>query len=1114
MADATTQSADDFLGADPTPPSADAFLGADPVTSTQSLLGPVAVAPAPPAPGSDENIKGMIRNLAGSNLVNGQERSLLSRYADTVAGPLEAAATTVTGTLAKPLSDIAGLAATAYDTATGNTEGDPAGFRKEVQERLTYSPRSDTGKATVGAIGDVGNATIGALARGTKDVYGGAAKAVGLPDSVSEGVGNAAEEAVQEAPGFLGLKGGRAAEAVTPGATVAKAPLKADAVDSILDTPDVVHEGSGAEPAVAPTSSAPATPSAPPAPSPAPEAVHSPAAVGATPTPGPVTPASKPQDNFMADLEAQSAPHPSEPTQRRIGNASVEAYADPTDPNTVHIQHFAADEPGKGQGTAAMQQLTDTADKHGVTLSLDAKPLAGESPIPPAKLEQFYGNHGFEPTEQGAGAMARPPEGAAPAASGIQVQEGGALPNALDAANHPMRSGEPYSMISSERPGAPTPENISRTQVLGQMLRKNEMTAAPAIGSFQGAPERSFSVATPTDAARTQVENMGKAFGRDSVLHVDADGTATLKNLNGAQPDQVLGKMTKVPQGEAESHASWTRDAQGNHYVVKPSIEAQAPHATRNGMGAEPEETMQSLYGGPAKSGSAEAEPTAGGQAARVAAFKDVGLDEVRNSAITGDYRAAGTEFQTSKLKGNPAGDRLAGVIDQEHQALRKHAEDGVDMAGGSKGLGQTELHARGSKMEAPVRGLHEHLEDAMNQAYETAKVRAAGKTAPLDAFSNMVNNKKSAFSATAEGVNLRNSIFDRAKELDLLDKGGNFQAAPIENIERMRQHLNDAWSPRTNKLIGQLKGTLDQDVGRAVGQDVFEKGRSVRALMSKILEEPEGVSKLLQTKQANKAGINRQVDLENVPSYVTKLPFDQIRQYVSVLKQAAGAGVPKLRNQAQAALKETRAQFANEYQAAGDNLKGQWNQKAGNKYLKDNEMAMRYVFSPEEMQHFVNSDNAGRWLSMDRSYPGAEAQKQNIAQHVAEMASHHVPNTVAGGAVGGVLGHVPGALAGAAVGKVIGAGASKLAAQGAEKLITQLDQWKPPKAAKPNSNQRGSFSFENATPLRGAPKNTQRGGSVKDLRNPRSEYNANKQIAGAPKRTEEQEGMLDRLLR
>jgi hypothetical protein len=82
MADA--QSADDFLG---TGPSADDFLGPDAPTSTQSLLGPVSVAPAEPdAPGSDGNIKGMVRNLAGSNLVDGKERSILSKYADTVGG--------------------------------------------------------------------------------------------------------------------------------------------------------------------------------------------------------------------------------------------------------------------------------------------------------------------------------------------------------------------------------------------------------------------------------------------------------------------------------------------------------------------------------------------------------------------------------------------------------------------------------------------------------------------------------------------------------------------------------------------------------------------------------------------------------------------------------------------------------------------------------------------------------------------------------------------------------------------------------------------------------------------------------------------------------------------
>ena len=127
-------------------------------------------------------------------------------WGEAVAGPLEAAASTVTGALAKPVSDIAGLAATAHDVATGSRDGDPEGFQRDVQERLTYQPRTDMGKATTAAIGAVGDATVGAVAHGAKDYYAGAARVLGAGDQVSEAIGRGAEELTKQAPNLLGAR--------------------------------------------------------------------------------------------------------------------------------------------------------------------------------------------------------------------------------------------------------------------------------------------------------------------------------------------------------------------------------------------------------------------------------------------------------------------------------------------------------------------------------------------------------------------------------------------------------------------------------------------------------------------------------------------------------------------------------------------------------------------------------------------------------------------------------------------------------------------------------------------------------------------------------------------
>src|SRR5208282_6584622 len=50
--------------------------------------------------------------------------------------------------IAKPVSDIAGLAATGKELISPTKGGgDPAGFKRDVQERLTYEPRTTAGKS-------------------------------------------------------------------------------------------------------------------------------------------------------------------------------------------------------------------------------------------------------------------------------------------------------------------------------------------------------------------------------------------------------------------------------------------------------------------------------------------------------------------------------------------------------------------------------------------------------------------------------------------------------------------------------------------------------------------------------------------------------------------------------------------------------------------------------------------------------------------------------------------------------------------------------------------------------------------------------------------------------
>lgn len=143
---------------------------------------PSAGAPAAPAkPSAFDSLVSGAKNLYGSYL--------------------EPMATIASGTILKPVGDLAGLGAAAYGAATGNKDIDPQGIQQSIQD-LTYQPKTPAGKATTAAIGKI-LSPIGTFANWTGDFYANALHALGAPDSVVQGVKNGTTETVNQSAGYI-----------------------------------------------------------------------------------------------------------------------------------------------------------------------------------------------------------------------------------------------------------------------------------------------------------------------------------------------------------------------------------------------------------------------------------------------------------------------------------------------------------------------------------------------------------------------------------------------------------------------------------------------------------------------------------------------------------------------------------------------------------------------------------------------------------------------------------------------------------------------------------------------------------------------------------------------
>jgi hypothetical protein len=162
-----------------------------------------------------------------------------------IVGALEPLLTLATGAVAKPLSDVAGLAAIPLHAA-GITSTDPTAVKEAVQSGMTYEPRTEMGKAV--------NLIPQAIGRGVDWASTGVGNfaASAVPDSspnLQDAVRNAVKEATNQVIGAAPaagalvrpvLQGGARSlmqSALKPGEAARRTGTGAQAIDTLLTEP-------------------------------------------------------------------------------------------------------------------------------------------------------------------------------------------------------------------------------------------------------------------------------------------------------------------------------------------------------------------------------------------------------------------------------------------------------------------------------------------------------------------------------------------------------------------------------------------------------------------------------------------------------------------------------------------------------------------------------------------------------------------------------------------------------------------------------------------------------------------------------------------------------------
>ena len=392
-----------------------------------------------------------------------------------------------------------------------------------------------------------------------------------------------------------------------------------------------------------------------------------------------------------------------------------------------------------------------------------------------------------------------------------------------------------------------------------------------------------------------------------------------------------------------------------------------------------------------------------------------VGLENARQSSILGDGFGAANEFQTSKVDA-PVGQLYRDTLANERATLENFGQKIIERTGGTLGLDETALYDRGTKITRPFDDFKNVLQTQMDQSYAQAKQVAGTQPAVIPADLQKFLDTNSNFTVNDSFMSLRRGVEAHLKENDLLDANGKVKPMTVEQAEGLRRYINSNWNNERSGIIGRLKDKIDNDVTKVAGTDVYKKARDIRTKIARLLDDPKGVAKIMDYDP--QSPMNRAVPFEKIASTVERMDVDQQRHLIKLLKEMPD----ELRPQADAAIAEIKAQFANRILQEGSKNKGQWNAGNVTKYLNDNNRKLGVLMEDKELAQMVKDlHDAGHLVKYDPSYPGAAIQAHNLIR-LGAVPLLGTLGTSVGGAVGGAFGGVPGAGVGATVGGMYGA--------------------------------------------------------------------------------------------
>jgi hypothetical protein len=393
-------------------------------------------------------------------------------------------------------------------------------------------------------------------------------------------------------------------------------------------------------------------------------------------------------------------------------------------------------------------------------------------------------------------------------------------------------------------------------------------------------------------------------------------------------------------------------------------------------------------------------------------------MPNIRNSAVTGDFRETGTDYQLGEL-GDPD---MKLQLDQEQAALKAASSQQVQATGGvADGVEKPALLQRGQIIDRAMQGVGSWFDTNISRLYRGADGAASQRPMTLNpdpqagvgAFHGILSDP-SQFTGI-EGRQLNQDIQQVGQQFGLIGGNGFWSPTTVENAERFRQWLGEQYTPRTGRVIGKLKDALDSDVAAAGGGGLYDQARALRFKRDQMLAGAKGIERMLPEKRPDGKVITRPVPVEDMADHLANLPTDEFNHVVNVLHDSSKLGNGELAADNAAALNEIRRHMAERLHAAGTKQRdGFWDAHAYHDTLNNYSTKLPAVFSPKGIDRFQTIHDAGNALKVNKRYGGAAKQimqAQGVRARLAPKLAGAIEGAATGwlGPIGGAVGEATG---------------------------------------------------------------------------------------------------------